>query len=222
VNLIKDLATKDPATVAALASALQTDLDMKLQLASLVGTAASSGSSGGSADSTSAFGSVDDGGSAPSIDAGGSAPAPIGGGSAGPVLAGTGSVSGDDGSAGAPAVSQSQRLLKIRNDSGSKLTVYVQYRTYADDGTWAWYPNDPSQSDRAQACEIEPGAETYLSNAGTTICASRVRLWAVSNSGSQWLDAKDSDLWLVPEIDDAGYHAYLAPEMGTFLYTFSQ
>jgi hypothetical protein len=221
-NLMNDLAAKDPATAAALASALQTDLDKKMQLASLVEKAASGGFGGGSVDTSSASGSVDDGGSAPTMDGSGFAPAFTGSSSAGPVFAGAGSVSGDDGSANAPTVLQSQRRLKIRNDSGSKLTVYVQYRTCTANGNWVWYPNDPSQSGQAAAFDIEAGTETYLENSGATICASRIRLWAVSDGGSQWLDAKNGDLWLVPETDAAGNHIYQAPEMGTFIYTFSQ
>jgi hypothetical protein len=116
---------------------------------------------------------------------------------------------------------QTERFLKIRNDSGVKLTVFVHHRTYTSEGSWAWYPADPSQSDQALSFEIEPGAETYLQNAGFTIHASRVRLWATSDTGNQWLDAKNTDLWLVPEVDGSGTHTYQAPEMESFTYTFS-
>jgi hypothetical protein len=62
-----------------------------------------------------------------------------------------------------------------------------------------------------------------------------VRLWAKSTSanGQEWLEYKDQDLWLVPEVDkdDAKpkdpsepkapkEHVYYAPEAQTFTFVF--
>jgi hypothetical protein len=46
-------------------------------------------------------------------------------------------------------------------------------------------------------------------------------LWASSEAGGQWLDAKNGELWLVPEVDGTGAHTYLVPQMETFTYTFN-
>jgi hypothetical protein len=232
-NLLNDLAAKDPAAAAALAGALQADLDRKIQLGALLagnlGGASGTDSGGGSVDGGQGYGAIDGGdpapsgggaGYAPSVD-GGSSPVTTDGSSAGSTPVTTGSTPADDGAAGAAAVLQSERLLKIRNDSGVKLTVFVQYRTQTDQGTWSWFPADPSQSDQALSFEIEAGAETYLDDAGFTIRGSRVRLWATSEAGGQWPDARNSDLWLVPEVDGTGTHTYPAPQMETFTYTFN-
>ena len=68
--------------------------------------------------------------------------------------------------------------------------------------------------------DLKPGQETYLEDEGWTINASRVRIWAVAESGKEWNDYKTKELWLVPEADKAGKHVYLAAEMGSHTLPF--
>jgi hypothetical protein len=124
-------------------------------------------------------------------------------------------------SEGPEEVMQVQCHLRVKNDTKEKLKVYVQYRTAGDDGEWAWLPADPKASEKAVVYELEPGEEAVLGDRGQAITASRVRVWAVAEaSGSEWLDNKDADLWLVPEADD-GQRYYHAAEMDSYTVTFS-
>jgi hypothetical protein len=116
---------------------------------------------------------------------------------------------------------QTERLLQVQNNTAQRLTVFVQYFALTDQGTWAWLPADPSNSDQPLAFDLDAGQTAYLSDNGNAIAASRVRLWAVSDK-QQWGKYKDEDLWLVPEQDDQGNHVYIAAEMKTFNFTFGR
>jgi hypothetical protein len=114
-------------------------------------------------------------------------------------------------------VTQNRRYLKVKNDTGEKLTVWVRYRTQTVRDEWKWYP----AGDEALCYELAPGQETYLSHEGWRVNASRVRIWAQTASGEQMDEYKDKDLWLVPEEDDDGEHTYLAAHLEDFTFTFS-
>jgi hypothetical protein len=117
------------------------------------------------------------------------------------------------------AVEQTQRYLQLKNDSGSKLKVWLQYHTLGAKNTWSWVPADPATSDKTLTFELEAGQEGYVQQQGKKITANRVRLWAKSETG-QWLEFKDTDLWLVPEQDKEGVHRYFATEIKTFTFVF--
>jgi hypothetical protein len=128
----------------------------------------------------------------------------------------------DAGSSSATPV-QVQRYLRIKNDTGEKLTVYVQYRTLVDRDQWLWVPADPRQSpDEVATFEVAAGSETFLGDGADRVKGSRVRMWAASEGGKQWTDAKQKDFWLVPETDAKGAHYYYAADTQSFTYTFSQ
>lgn len=116
-------------------------------------------------------------------------------------------------------VVQTQRYLKLQNDSGSKLKVWVQYRTLSEQKVWVWVPAAPEDSDKALTYDLEPGQSLHVAQQGEKIAASRVRLWAQSEIG-KWLEYKDADLWLVPEEDQNGQHNYMANEIKTFTFVF--
>jgi hypothetical protein len=111
-----------------------------------------------------------------------------------------------------------RRFLKVKNETGSKLRISVQYRTLTDK-TWTWLPANPEESAKALTHELADGEEMYVQDAGTKIAASRVRIWAESEAG-RWFQFKDDDLWLVPEMNDRGEHVYQATEMKTFTFIF--
>jgi hypothetical protein len=130
-------------------------------------------------------------------------------------------VQGDSGGDLAQGKVQGRCYLCVKNDTEEKLTVYVQYRTLTDKDEWQWFPADPGKSDEAVAYELDPGEEAGLRHEGWSVNASRVRIWAVAvESGSEWLDNKDEDLWLVPD-GGGGERYYLAPRMESYTVTFS-
>jgi hypothetical protein len=112
-----------------------------------------------------------------------------------------------------------QRILRVHNNTGERLRVWVQYRTLADSQTWTWQPADPRRSRRAVVFDLNPGAVGPRGDSGP-ILASRVRVWAQSASGRRWLQYQDEDYWLVSETDRRGNHAYEATEEQTWPITF--
>ena len=116
---------------------------------------------------------------------------------------------------------QSRRYLRIKNEAGEKLNVYVQYYTVSDQNRWLWFPARPGEAAQAKHYQLDPGEETYLGEGDGHIGARRARLWARSSSGKEWTEYKDQDLWLVSEVDDDGVRRYYAPKMETFTFSFS-
>jgi hypothetical protein len=121
-----------------------------------------------------------------------------------------------------PLELQTRRYLSVKNDTEERITLYVQYYTRTTRGTWEWFPADPASSDKAVSYDVEPGQEASLTHKGWDINASRVRIWAVSQgeSGNEWMDNKDEDLWLVTETTD-GEEAYRAAKMDTYTFTLA-
>jgi RNA polymerase sigma factor (TIGR02999 family) len=82
------------------------------------------------------------------------------------------------------------------------LTVFVQYRTQVKGEEWAWLPANPKKSADAVIHQLPLGKEIYAEVEKNRILCSRARLWAKATSkGTEWLEYKDQDLWLVPEVD---------------------
>ena len=111
-----------------------------------------------------------------------------------------------------------RRFLKVKNDSDEPMKVFVQYRGM-DDKKWAWFPVDPSEAKDALVYDLKPGQEMYLMHKESKLSASRVRIWGEAES-QNWLDFRDQDLWVVPEMDQRGEHRYLSTEMKTFTFVF--
>jgi hypothetical protein len=116
---------------------------------------------------------------------------------------------------------QTRRILRVKNDTGGRLRVFVQYHTLNDQNQWAWYPVDPGQAPKGVSCIFDPGEETTIEHSSFVINADRVRIWAVAEQGEQWTDYQDADLWLVPEVED-GKHQYRADQMEAHTFTFSR
>jgi hypothetical protein len=132
------------------------------------------------------------------------------------------SLVGDTEDSAEPAVKQACRFLRLKNATGGKLTVYLQYRTELTSGKMKWYPADPQTSPKPLTFVLNDKADTYLTDEDWSIQASRVRIWAVSERGEEWGEFKDKDLWLVPEVDQTGHHCYSAPARETFTHTFER
>jgi hypothetical protein len=116
----------------------------------------------------------------------------------------------------APTQSQTfaERFLEVANDTNETMTVYLQYRS-ARNGSFAWAPADPRGSKQAVSFKLEPGQRTQISHDGELVRASKVRIWADGANGGRWNQYQSSDLWLVPETNDAGQHVYQAADMET-------
>jgi hypothetical protein len=115
------------------------------------------------------------------------------------------------------------RYVRIQNDTGENLKVFIQYRTQTDQGKWLWFPTMPAVDARDALCyDFKDGMMADLTDNDWRIHANRIRIWAVSETGKKWLDFKDADLVVVPETNDAGEPFYRAPEMQTYLFTFSR
>jgi hypothetical protein len=112
---------------------------------------------------------------------------------------------------------QNQRYLKVKNDTGQKLTVWVRYRSLDGNGDWAWLPG----SGDAMEYQLEPGQETYLAVDDRQLCASRVHIWAETADGQQMDEYREQDLWLVPEKDDNDEHWYAGSQVEDFTFTVS-
>jgi hypothetical protein len=125
------------------------------------------------------------------------------------------------GAPGPTALSESKRTLhtmrylRVQNDTGRAVKLFVQYRTQNAKQQWVWHPSAPPQSNDALTFDIAPGAVVDVKDQDRRVSASRVRVWTTTN-GSSWLQYKDQDLWLVPEKDVRGRHVYSAREMQTY------
>jgi hypothetical protein len=115
------------------------------------------------------------------------------------------------------------RYIRVHNNTGENLKVFVQYRTRTDKGEWGWFPTPPGEAGECQCFDFKDGMTADLTDAAIAwrINACQVRIWAVSESGKKWLDFQDADLVVVPEKDAEGEPAYRAPEMQTYLFTFA-
>lgn len=113
---------------------------------------------------------------------------------------------------------QVERFLKIRNDSGEKLTIFLQVRTRNDRGQFIWSPSQPGSQAKAMSFEVDAGQVLDLTG---RVSASRVRLWAKSESSS-FMDYANQDLWLVPETENNGEHRYRSSQMQTYTFTMKQ
>lgn len=112
---------------------------------------------------------------------------------------------------------QDERFLRVENNTKEKVQLYVQVRTKVEGGEWAWLPGDPKTEEKAFAFELEAGQVVDLKIEEQQLSASRVHIWAESET-QKWNDFQKKDLWLVPEKDVNGKHRYMAPTMQTYLY----
>jgi hypothetical protein len=127
---------------------------------------------------------------------------------------------GQVGSASAPgAPRRYRRYLEVYNATSEPVTVRLQYLTMNDQAQWTWVPIAPGQSSRALMFRLKPGEKTYLQDDGDYLAAHRVRMWATSEGGTEWLEFKDNDLELIDIDQESGERCYYAEDMETFTYT---
>ncbi|MBI3462250.1 MAG: hypothetical protein HY000_04200 [Planctomycetes bacterium] len=120
---------------------------------------------------------------------------------------------------------QTRRFLRVANQTGEKMSVYVQYANKRQPAKGLeWVPADPASAEgnASLAYELEPGESTYLSDQGGSITAAIVRLWGVTASGDEFVDFRDQDLWLVPELQADGEHYYLGKDVQDFTFAFAR
>ena len=112
------------------------------------------------------------------------------------------------------ATEQTRRFLRIKNNTGAKITVTPRYQTLNEDNQWVW-------NDKELAYDFDAGETSLISDGTLKVNAVRARVWAVMEDGTTLDEYKDKDLWLVPEQDDNGNRFYLAPQMETHTLTFN-
>jgi len=113
-----------------------------------------------------------------------------------------------------------ESYFKVKNDTDGRMTIWVQYRTQSDDGTWAWYPADPARSEKAIKLTVGAGKSAYVYDGDWCVHAAKVRVWAEYAGGQPATEFKDNDLWLVNKRDDDGKRYYYARQMATYTLVF--
>jgi hypothetical protein len=120
------------------------------------------------------------------------------------------------------AIRQTERYLKIKNNTGERLRVYVQHYSLTAGGEWVWQPARPGEKVAPFGYDFEPGEEAVLGGAQGSLAAHCVRVWARSASGLEWTDYRNADLYLVPEQDANGDRYYLAADRENFTFSFDR
>jgi hypothetical protein len=110
---------------------------------------------------------------------------------------------GDDG-----PILQGVRNLRINNESGKKLRVFVKFCTSNAGEEEEWLATG------TKVYEFDAGETAVLSGKEGDLAASKVRIWAESGE-QQWNDFKDRDLVLVEE-------PYESESLDTFTFTFNK
>jgi hypothetical protein len=117
----------------------------------------------------------------------------------------------------ARAVRQDRRYVRVKNDTGERLTVYLRYHTFTKEGSWKWFPEN---QDEAVVFELDAGQEADLSHGDWPISANRIRIWGTTASGHDMTEYRDQDLWLVEETN--GERCYFASDAETFTFAFGR
>ena len=121
---------------------------------------------------------------------------------------------------GQPPIKQNRRYLSVKNATQDKLVVYVQYDTWVNrKNDWQWFPREPEEGE-AVAYALEPGQTMALEHEKWPVNARRVRIWARSESGEDFNEYRNRDLWLV-ELQKDGERYYMAPKGEIFTFTFT-
>ncbi len=168
------------------------------------------------------------GGQGPALAGGGDAPPVVIAGGANPVPADAapGVITGPPAAGATPPVRpeaanglrHDRRFLRVKNETSQKLTVYVQYETMTDKGSWSWFPDTPDKK-RAVIFPLTAGAQAEVDDDSFPINARRVRIWAAAADGTKLQDYRNQDLWLVADTEGFG-RTYVAPQGETYLYVF--
>jgi hypothetical protein len=106
----------------------------------------------------------------------------------------------------AGAVSRDRRFLRVFNNTGERVKLWLQYNVPGDRGG-VWVPADPAESEHALAYDLAPGRAYDLHNRGERVGAHRVRYWAVSPTRT-WSRNATTDLVLGGAGDDADGHYF--------------
>jgi hypothetical protein len=106
---------------------------------------------------------------------------------------------------GGPTV-QGVRYLRVKNESGHKLRVFVTFNAANAGEEEAW-------QGKPLVYEFEAGEEALLSSEDGAFAGSTVRIWAESGE-LRWDGYKERDLVLVTQ-------PYAADDIGTFTFTFN-
>jgi hypothetical protein len=141
-----------------------------------------------------------------------------------------------------------EKRLAIENRHDEPVTVWVQRRTFvraAEQRGWQWVPAECNAAG-AKQIKIAPGKTELLEETTTLrlpafskvggfprlsfqkkeiavpLTASRMRIWAESESGERWTDDKAKSVYLIePNAALNGERAYVEKDMKTYTYVIS-
>lgn len=117
-----------------------------------------------------------------------------------------------------------EKRLVVDNPNDEPVTVWVRWRTEVRLKTeyeWVWYPKDGEAQQftvppkTSQSFDVEQPSRVGQGQ----LTASRVRIWAESETGLEWNEYKNQDLWLVesnPQLN--GELAYHAEQIEPYVY----
>ena len=114
------------------------------------------------------------------------------------------------------AVDQDTRYLRLANGTAEPLTFHIQYET-VEDGKGAWLPGEPG-GEKELTLTVEAGETADVTDNGWRVNARSVRIWCEGKS-AKYVQFKDKNLPLVPEVDKDGKQTYQADSIDVFCFT---
>jgi hypothetical protein len=110
---------------------------------------------------------------------------------------------------------QRTRTIRLANATKQAVTVYVRYRAFNEEGELDWHPGS---GEEVLKFELSAGGSADVKDGDWLVHASRARIWA-RGGGMKWDRFRDTDLPLVPEVDERGEGGYAAAATETFVFT---
>ncbi|HYT93556.1 MAG TPA: tetratricopeptide repeat-containing serine protease family protein [Gemmataceae bacterium] len=105
---------------------------------------------------------------------------------------------------------QDSRYLRVVNQTGQPLRLYLRYEAKGKDGVWRWHHT--GQTVEPLVFTLAAGVSANLFDEDWRISARRVRIWAEGENGGTWLRDRDRDFWLAQT-------PYRARHIDTYVYT---
>jgi hypothetical protein len=143
------------------------------------------------------------------VTPGGGSPAPSPGGEPAPEIGGEGAVPNT--TPGEAEVRQGTRYLLVKNESGGKLRVFIQFCVSNAGEEHSWMQTEDETG--VLVYEFDAGESARISGKDGAIAASKVRIWAEAD-GKVWNEFKEKDLVLAAK-------PYRADAIEIFTFTFN-
>lgn len=114
---------------------------------------------------------------------------------------------------------QTTRTIRLHNTTAEPVTVYVQYRAFDEEGALAWHPGEPDgDQNRALKVEVPAKDSVEVMDGDWVVHATRARIWA-RNKSTRWERFRDTNLPIVPEVNERGEGGYRMASPEAFIFT---